>query len=72
MTKYQPQDIFSTIGGLMGVFLGISLISVLELFDFLFAVVTASINVIRCKLNGSFETYMYARVYKTLLWYRQM
>ena len=32
--KYTPTDIFSTVGGLMGLFLGISLLSVLELVEF--------------------------------------
>ena len=50
--KYQPQDIFSTIGGLMGLFLGISLISVLEFVHFLLEVVRALVCALRERLNA--------------------
>ena len=51
--RYSPSDIFSTIGGLMGLCLGVSLISVLELCEFLF-----KLSTIRCrKQKGVFPNH---------------
>ena len=50
--KYRVEDIFSNVGGLLGLFMGISVVSLLQLLEFIAAVISGAVAAHKTRKRG--------------------